>query len=141
MDNIEKANVFGALRIDWSEIGATKDTMAEFINEFKKFDNSIYQQGEWKKQPFSRSFPFDFGEPFGSAQCVPMFMEEMKVLVEQLPDIRKTGFYMAGFNKLLDNWLLPIIFMGISIVPKKWAWPFVQLFLWVAKFTKPLSIN
>ena len=137
MDEIQKGNVFGALKIKLADTGATRSTQLEFVDELKHFNTSVYKDGAWEKQSFSESNPFDFGEPYGSANCFPMFMEEMKVLVEQLPDIKETGFYMAGFNKFLDNWLMPIIFLGISIVPKKWAWPFVRLFLWGSKFTKP----
>ena len=137
MDTIEKGNVYAALRLNWAEMGATKSTMAEFIDEFKHFSTLVYQEKAWQKPSFFKTYPFDFGAPFGQAACVPMFMEEMKVLVEQLPDIRETGFYIAGFNKILDYWLLPIIMIGIMIVPKKWAWPFVNLFLWGSKFTKP----
>jgi hypothetical protein len=137
MDEIQKGNVFGALKIKWADLEASKSTLLEFVDELKHYRTLVYKEGAWQKQSFSESYPFDFGEPFGSAKCLPMFMEEMKVMVEQLPNIRETGFYMAGFNKFLDNWLMPIIFMGIQIVPKKWAWPFVNLFLWGSKFTKP----
>ena len=137
MDEIQKGNVFGALNLVWADAGTTKGTMLEFVTDFNNYNNSVYKDGAWHKQSFSQAYEFDFGEPFGSAKCFPWVMEEMKVLIEQLPDIRETGFYMAGFNKFLDNWLMPIIFMGISIVPKKWAWPFVDLFLWGSKFAKP----
>jgi saccharopine dehydrogenase-like NADP-dependent oxidoreductase len=40
MDEIEKGNVFGALKINWADIGATKATMAEFIDEFKQYSNA-----------------------------------------------------------------------------------------------------
>lgn len=137
MDDIEKGNVFGALRLKWADIGATKGTMAEFIDEFKNHSTLVYQEGTWQKQSFFKSYPFDFGEPFGSIKCMPMFLEEMGALVEQLPNIRETGFYISGFNKFLDNWLLPIIYLGVLLAPKKWARPFVNLFLWGSKFTKP----
>ncbi len=137
MDEIQKGNVFGALKIKLADTGVSRSTQLEFVDELKHYNTSVYKEGAWKKQSFTETYQFDFGEPFGSAKCLPMFMEEMKVLVEQLPDIKETGFYMAGFNKILDNWLMPIIFLGISIVPKNWAWPFVNLFLWGSKFTKP----
>ena len=137
MDEIHKGNVFGALRIKMADTGATRSTQLEFVDELKHFNTSVYKEGKWQKLSFTETYPFDFGETFGAAQCVPMFMEEMKVLVDQLPHIKESGFYMAGFNKFLDNWLMPIIFIGISLVPKKWAWPFVNLFLWGTKFTKP----
>jgi saccharopine dehydrogenase (NAD+, L-lysine-forming) len=137
LDEITEGNVYGALKIKWADIGASKETMAEFIDEFKNYSTLVYKNREWKKQSFFKTFLFDFGEPFGPEKCVPMFLEEFKVLVKQLPNLRETGFYIAGFNPFLDNWLMPIIFMGISVVPKKWAGPFVNLFLWGSKFTKP----
>ncbi|MEL7119541.1 MAG: saccharopine dehydrogenase NADP-binding domain-containing protein [Bacteroidota bacterium] len=137
MDEIQKGNVFVALKIKLAETGASKSAALEFVDELKHYSTLVYKEGAWKKQSFSKPYQFDFRESLGVANCLPMFMEEMKILVEQLPNIKETGFYMAGFNKILDNWLMPIIFMGIQIVPKKWAWPFVNLFLWGSKFTKP----
>lgn len=137
MDKIDQGNVFGALRVNWSEVGASPETMAEFIDEFKHYSTLVYQQGAWQKSSFFKLYPFDFGEPFGLATCAPMYIEELGVLVEQLPSIRETGFYIAGFNKFLDNWLMPIIILGVLLVPKKWAGPFVKLFLWGSTFTKP----
>lgn len=137
MDEIHKGHVFGALRLNWAAMGVTKGTMAEFIDEFRQYRALVYKQGAWQKQSFFKFHLFDFGEPFGHEKCLPMFLEEMKVLVGQLPDMREAGFYITGFNKFLDNWLLPIIFLGILVVPRSWAWPFVNLFLWGSKFTKP----
>lgn len=137
MDHIESGHVYGALKINWAETGASRETMIEFIDELKNYNNSVYEKGEWIKQPYSRTFPFDFGQPFGKAKCVPMYLEEMKVLSQQLPELRDTGFFISGFNHFLDNWLMPIIFMGITVFPKKWCGPFFDLFLWGSKFTKP----
>ena len=137
MDKIERGQVFGALKLQWAEMGASKGTMAEFVDEFKHYSTLVYKEGTWQKGSFTESYPIDFGKPFGPAKCFPMFLEEMRGLTDQLPEIRETGFYVAGFNPILDYWLMPIIFLGIRLVPKKWAWPFVHLFLWGSKFTKP----
>jgi saccharopine dehydrogenase-like NADP-dependent oxidoreductase len=137
MDEIEKGNVYGALKINWAELGVTKGTMAEFIDEFKQYSTAVYKDRKWQEQSFTNYRSFNFGAPFGEEQCLPMYLEEMKVLTDQLPEIKETGFYLTGFNKVLDNLLLPIIFLGIKIVPRQWAWPFVRLFLWGSTFTKP----
>ncbi len=137
MDKIKRAHLYGALKINWAETPASKSTMIEFIEEFKHYSNLMYEGGQWQKQPYSKTYPFDFGEPFGETKCAPMFLEEFKVLSKQLPHLKETGFFISGFNPFLDNWLLPIIFLGVRVVPRKWCEPFFHLFKWGSKFTKP----
>lgn len=112
---LKKANVYGALKLDWGKLLVNKETIIEMVDEFKYFDMSVLRNGEWVKTKYSESLKFDFGTPFNTLDCVPMLIEEMRMFSPNMPDLKEAGFYITGFNKLLDYVLLPIIMGFVSL--------------------------
>ncbi|UCD71233.1 MAG: saccharopine dehydrogenase NADP-binding domain-containing protein [Syntrophobacterales bacterium] len=136
-DALKTANVFGALKIDWNSIEASEGTADELVEEFKHYKTLVFKDGEWEEVGFSKPVKFDFGEPFGPQNCVPMFLEEMKILPKLIPSLREAGFYITGFNPVLDYLLMPIIMFGLHMFPKGFSRPFVKLFNFGLLFNKP----
>lgn len=138
INELEKANIYGGLRVDWAAIDASEGTMEEFIAEFKHFQMLVLKNGQWKKSGyFAPPQKFDFGPPFGILSCAPMFFEELRPLPDEIPSLKETGFYISGMNPVLDYLLFPIIMLGVKIVPEKYAGIFFKLFQFGLKFSKP----
>jgi saccharopine dehydrogenase (NAD+, L-lysine-forming) len=137
LNNLESAKVFGALKIDWKSIRASESASNELLQEFKHYSTLVFKDGNWEEAGFSKPIKFAFEEPFGTQSCVPMFLEELKILPEIIPSLREAGFYVAGFNPILDYLLMPIIMLGIQVFPEKYASPFVKLFKFGLSFGKP----
>ena len=137
MDNLESAQVYGGMKLDWGKYEFSPPTMKELVDEFKHYEPLIFKDGKWQKRSFRNLPCFDFGEPIGPLSCTPMDMKEMHPLPEIIPSLRNTGFFVSGFNKIVDNWLMPIVYMGIKMFPQSWSMPFARLFRWGLKFCKP----
>ena len=137
-DSLEKANVYGGLKVDWAAIDASEGTLDELVDEFKYYQMLFLKNGRWKKMSYFAMPPgFDFGPPLGKLYCAPMFLEELRSLPEEIPELKETGFYVSGFNPILDYLLLPVIMFGIKIFPERFADPFIKLFQFGLKFGKP----
>lgn len=137
LDELTQANIYGALRIDWAAIEASRSTWVEFIREFRDYQMLTLRDGQWQKWSFWKSSSFDFGSPFGRLGCVPMVLEELKEASRQIPQLRESGFFISGFNPIMDNFLLPIIMVGASILPTKWYSPLIWLLQIGFRFNRP----
>ncbi len=136
-DTLEKGNVFCIMRVDWSSLQFSQESIDEFVDEFKHYQTLVLKDGKWEKMSYMKAIKFDFGEPFGREYCVPMFLEELKVLPEYIPSLKETGFYVAGFNPIADYVIMPITMLGISIFPERFLRPFIKLFRWGLSLGKP----
>ncbi|OQY48612.1 MAG: hypothetical protein B6242_01870 [Anaerolineaceae bacterium 4572_78] len=115
----------------------SQESIDEFVDEFKHYQTLVLKDGKWEKMSYMKAIKFDFGEPFGREYCVPMFLEELKVLPEYIPSLKETGFYVAGFNPIADYVIMPITMLGISIFPERFLRPFIKLFRWGLSLGKP----
>ena len=119
MDKIFVANVSGAFQLNWHEREFSKSTIDEFIDEIKEYNPQIYRSGQWIKASMN-SFPkINFGKPFGVKYCTPMFLEELSLLPQQIPTLKETGFYVAGFNWITDYFIMPLAFGAYRVFGKK----------------------
>ena len=114
---LEKASVGGAFALDWKARSFSDATLAEFIAELKAYDPTILLDGRWVRR-MSTTRTFDFGPPFGEKKCVPMLFEEMRMLPEQIPTLRETGFFIAGFGPLVDYLIMPLCFAWLAVSPR-----------------------
>lgn len=137
VDELHSAHVYGALRLDWGGLEFSPSTVKELVDEFKHFQPLVYREGAWRKQSFRDLPAFDFGEPIGKLTCTPMHMEEMQALPDLIPTLRETGFYVSGFNPVTDNWVMPIVYMGVKMLPRNWSMPLARLFHWSLKYSRP----
>ena len=131
------ANSFGALKVDWSRLLVNKETVEEMIDEFKIFDTSMLKEGKWIKAGYSESIKYDFGEPFFQQDCMAMCIEELKMLSAKFPELRDAGFFITGFNKILDYVLFPVIMLCVYILPEGLKFIPANIFRWGLKFSKP----
>ncbi|BFP40549.1 hypothetical protein FGF1_13940 [Flavobacteriaceae bacterium GF1] len=134
---LTKANIYAALKMDWSLYQYTKSTHLEMLEELKSFDSSYYQGRAWKKVNWSKMPKWDFKAPYHELSCTPMMMEEIRCVPDKIPEIEETGFFISGFNPLMDNFLLPILMLGVKILPTFMYGPLGKLFEWGLKKSKP----
>ncbi|KAA3641571.1 MAG: KR domain-containing protein [Bacteroidetes bacterium] len=137
-DELQVANIYGGLKIDWGAIEASPGTMEEMLEEFKHYSSLHYKNGQWKTMSwFAMPSNYDFGPPYGKMPCSPMFLNEQKVLPELIPSLRETGFYVSGFNPFMDLILLPLIMLFIKIPLRFFQYLSFKLFRLGFKFSKP----
>lgn len=137
MDQLYSARVYGGLRIDWGKLAFSRSTVRELIDEFKYFRPLVYENGQWKQQSWRNLPAFDFGPPLDRLTCTPMDLEEMHLLPKRIPSLQNTGFYVSGFNPITDNWVMPLVYLGVKILPAGWSGPLASLFHWSLRFSKP----
>ena len=137
LGSLTKANIYAALKMDWSSYQYTASTNHEMLKELKAFDGSYYEDREWKKVKWSNIPKWDFEDPYHELSCTPMMMEEIRCVPDNIKEIEETGFYISGFNPLMDNFLMPILLVGVSVLPSFMYWPLGKLFEWGLKKSKP----
>lgn len=137
-DELITANVGSIFRIDWKELDFSEATIRELIEEFKEFDTSVFKDGRWIELKWNEYREFDFGKIFGIQKCIPMMMEEIGGVTLEIPGIRETGFYVAGFNKVVDYIITPVLMVVLKLGQGKFINAMSKLFTWgLRKFSKP----
>ena len=56
-----------------------------------------------------------------------MALEEMRLWAEGQPGLRDAGFYIAGFNPVVDHVLLPLLMLGVRVAPVRGRRPLARL--------------
>lgn len=138
MDELESAITAGAISADWTNATMTEATKTEFIKELNDYEMLILKNGNWKTPGFWSMKDFltiDFGEPAGEKMCVPMFFEELRDLPNQIPSLKNTGFYIAGFGGFVDYVIMPIVMLMMKLFPNIMAKPMGNLFAWAWNFS------
>ncbi|MEO9804835.1 MAG: saccharopine dehydrogenase NADP-binding domain-containing protein [Reichenbachiella sp.] len=137
LGTLTHARVYAALKMDWSAYNYTYATIKEMLEEFKSFDPPWLENAQWKKTSWTNIPKWNFGEPYGELPCTPMLMEEIRSAPSQIKELHDTGFFISGFNPIMDNFLIPILWVGIHILPPFLYWPLGRLFEWGIKLGKP----
>ncbi len=137
LGTLSKANIYAALKMDWSLYQYTTSTNHEMLEELKSFEGAYYQDSQWKKVQWSNIPKWDFGDPYHELSCPPMMMEEIRCVPDHIQEIEETGFYISGFNPLMDNLVLPILMLGVNVLPPSMYGPLGRLFEWGLKRSKP----
>jgi Saccharopine dehydrogenase NADP binding domain len=142
-NQLERANVGSVIQIDWKKCGEfmSANTAAEFAGEYANIQMLAYKNSTWKDEGLKAMFQpleMDFGAPFGRQQCIPMFLEEMRVIPELYPSVTETGFFVGGFNWVVDYFISPIVLLAVKLFPKSAKRPMGQLLFWgLQSFSKP----
>ena len=92
--------------------------------------------GEWRKASLWSTKGFrkaDFGPPFGSRQCAPMYIDELRELPERLPTLRETGFFIAGFNPVTDFLIMPLTVIAYRVSPQTLGPAAARLMYWALR--------
>jgi len=79
---------------DWNAYALEIDTINELADELKGYRVEALRDGAWSKLAWrDATRAFDFGPPYGSERCAIMFMEELRLLPEQIPSLRDCAFF------------------------------------------------
>ena len=137
-DNLQKANVYTVMSPNWKELEFSEATKEEFFRELGEMNSEIYENGKWEKQSWNTYREYDFGEPFHSKYCVPMFLEEMRDLPNVISSLEEVGMYIAGFDPVTTYVVMPFGMMTSAICPRLVTKPMARLFAWSLKtFASP----
>lgn len=131
---LSEAKIYGALKLDWASLKVSPETVEEMVNEFKTYNMSVLKNGKWIKPGWTYYEKFDFREPFGRQDCVPMYIEELGRLIQEIPSLKEAGFFVTGFNRIFDYIIMPLMMLALSFGFKSIA---VMLFKFGLKFSKP----
>ncbi len=136
---LERADVGGLLKVDWAAYDFQPSTIHEFANEFRDYRVETLRDGVWQQDRVARRLrSFDFGPPWGGERCTLMYMKELELLPEQLPDLRTCGFYVSGFNPVVDTTVLPLGMAVMKLSPDTLGGPYSRLLAWaLRRFSKP----
>ncbi len=129
-DHLQRARIYSAIRINWRRLSFSPATRQEMVDEFRHFQPLEFRNGEWRRRPYSQPLHYDFDAPFGRRYCVPMHLAEMEGLPSAFPGLQQAGFYVTGFNPLLDYLLMPVIALGARVLPRPLQGLLGRLLVW-----------
>lgn len=136
-DRLETAKVASVIQGDWQSWSFSEDTLIEFAKALGEYQPLQWQQGKWIHVGWSGYQEFDFGSPFSKRYCIPMFIEELRILPELVPFLQETGFFVAGFHWFTDYLVIPAGFL-LPKISATLVKPFAKILLWSLKtFSKP----
>ncbi|MCB0571149.1 MAG: saccharopine dehydrogenase NADP-binding domain-containing protein [Phaeodactylibacter sp.] len=136
-DTLQKANIYAALKVDWSSMDVVPGTREEFMDEFRHYSGRLFQDGQWAEPQSWKTYTYDFGSPIGRIPCTPMYFEEMSILPGLFPSLRETGVFISGFNPITDYLVLPLLLLGLKLLPPRRQGLLARLFWWSLRFCKP----
>ena len=104
--------------------------------EFRDFAYEEYRSGGWRSA--GRQPTFTFPAPFGPRKAAAMGLAEMHQLTQALPELREAGFYVGGFNPVVDYGVIPLAMAGMRIAPDRLGRPLGRLLHWgLVRFARP----
>lgn len=110
------ALIGSVIAMDWGALRPlARSTVDELTAEFRDFRYEEYRAGSWVKARGSRGFLFP--APFGRRKCAAMGLVEMHELIATAPHLRDAGFYVGGFNPVVDRLIMPIGWVGMRTFP------------------------
>jgi len=140
-DRLQSARVGSVIQIDWSVLEFSPDTLVELVEEFLDFQTLHFKGGRWVRMGWLESFMpvfMTFGRGFGRRYTVPMFLEEMRPLPEMVPGLQEAGFFVGGFNWVVDWLIMPVALAWLKISPRRGLQPVARMMLWgLRRFTRP----
>jgi saccharopine dehydrogenase (NAD+, L-lysine-forming) len=140
-DALESAKVGSVIKIDWSGLALSPATMEEFVSEFIDFQTLVFKDGRWQNaglMAMMKPTYMELGQPFGRQYCIPMFLEEMRAIPQLYLELRETGFFVGGFNWVVDWLISPFIMAGLKIWPSRAKGPLGRLMFWgLRSFSSP----
>lgn len=116
---LQSAPVASVFQVDWKEREFASSSAAEFVDELKSFHPLVLKDGGWQASRMREMRQVDFGAPFGRKYCMPMFLEEFRPLPELIPSLKETGFYSAGFGRVVDYGIVPLAYALLAVAPNR----------------------
>ena len=85
-----------------------------------------------------RPYWVEFGHGYGRRYTMPMFLDELRPLPEMIPTLEEAGFFVGGFNPVVDFAILPLGMAWMAAAGGRAANAFGRLLLWgLRRFTAP----
>ncbi len=136
---LERADVGALLRVDWNAYRFSVSTIEEFVDELLGYRMEALRDGLWQRARWDDTMrTFDFGPPFGRERCFVMAMNELRGLPEFIPSLRDGAFYVAGFNRVVDNIIMPLAYATVKPAPGVFGPPYARLLTWALKeYSRP----
>ncbi len=111
---------------------------SELVASFEDYRSEMYRDGQWRKLGMSEYPTIEFNYDFGRLLTYPLEMPELRLLTEQLPNLRNSGFFVAGFNWFADYVVMPLIMLNARIKSRFIEVALGKLLSWsTRKFSKP----
>ncbi len=129
-ESLEVANVGSVIKIDWAALDLGPETIVELLDEIVAFVPEIWRGGRWERVSAWYTRTLDFGYAFGKRPCVPMLLEEMRLLPDRFPSLRETGFYVGGFNWFADWVISPLALVASRLWWRPARLPLALLMGW-----------
>jgi len=140
-ETLHRARVGSVIQIDWSALEIASSTIDELVTEFRDFQSMAYRDGHWRSLGWLESFRplwMTFGHAFGRRYTMPMFLEEMRPLPDMIPGLEDTGFYVGGFNGVVDWVVVPLGMLLLWISPGAGSRVFGRMLVWgLRRFGSP----
>ena len=112
--------------------------VAELVESFRDYKSEMYKDGRWQKLKYKGYPKIEFEYGFGKLLTYPVEMPELRRLPELFPDLKNTGFFVAGFNWFADYLVTPLIMLSSRIAPRQTAASLGRLLSWSTKrFARP----
>ena len=136
MDAMDSAIVGSVIR---DETGMPfTSAYTELVAAMREYKGEMYIDGHWEALGYAEYPRFEFEHGFGKQVTYPMDLDELRRLTALMPDLKKTGFFVAGFNWFADYLVTPLIMLSSRIAPRQTAAPLARLLSWsTKKFSKP----
>ncbi len=111
---------------------------SELVAAMRDYKGETYIDGQWEKLGYAGYPKFEFELGFGEQLTYPMELEEMRRLTALMPDLKRTGFFVAGFNWFADYIVTPLIMLSSRIAPRQTEAPLARLLSWsTRRFSRP----
>jgi saccharopine dehydrogenase (NAD+, L-lysine-forming) len=101
----------------------------ELVAAFLDYEAQTFKDGRWQAPSAFATRRIDFGA-MGRRNCYSMYFEELGPLPELYPSLCDLGFYIAGFNWLVDYAILPAMMLALKIWPSRAVAPMGRLLCW-----------
>ncbi len=132
---LHSIDIYGSFGVNWRKKHFSAETISDFSNELKNMDMSVLKEEKWISS-WKHMKRFDFGDRCGVRDCAAMGMDEMQLLPNFVPTLKNTGFYIAGFGRIIDWGILPLSLLALNLFPHA-AKQVARFFVWGLKSFGP----
>lgn len=111
---------------------------SELVASLRDYKGEMYIDGQWQKLQYTGYPKLEFEHGFGELLTYPVEMTELRRLTELMPDLKTTGFFVAGFNWFADYLITPLIMLSSRIALRQTGASLGRLLSWsTTRFSRP----
>ncbi len=138
---LHSARIGSVIQENWRALAPTRESMIEFVDMLGSAEAGHFRNGQWARESWSSGGAlthFTFDPPFGRRTCYTMALDEVRLWAEGRPDLQDAGFYVAGFNPVVDHLMIPLMMVGRKLAPVRSRLPLARLLAWgLRTFARP----